>query len=849
MNEQQRILVERLTEMEISLNRFFRIKPNKSPSEPEGYTANLKTPEEMDRQGITRWGIMGGDFLVLVDTDKREMYDILSKVLPETFEVTSPRRGVPHKYFIVCGSEVPNRHLHLIGDEEGAGEIRVFHQYLVAPGTEIDYKDLQTGEQKTGQYTITKNVKIARIEYTDFMKAVEPYLGKDKKQPITYEQMRHGVKKGVRHSQGIKYADFLIGIQRFDYTTALHAMREWNKLNDPPMEDHDLERMVEDALGFIASKTPQVGKLGQTENLIDFFLNDIGKRVKKDDPVKISVFATGLSTYLESPINLFLRGESGVGKSYNVTETVKYFPQEDVWYLGGMSQKSLIHGYGTLLNKEGQPIDWDTNPDEPKKHDFAKDDSIGYKQAVEQYKKQKKRFQAEIKDSYTVIDLSRKILVFLEVPEYNTFQMLRPILSHDKFEIEYQFVDKTSAGQLRTMRVIIRGWPATIFLTIDRKYMEELSTRSFSVTPENSEEKIGCANILTNEKVSLPWKHRKETEAFKAISQLIRKLRDLTKKDKIRVIVPFLNLHELFPKQISRDMRDFTHFCEFLQTITLLHYYQRPIAVKEEVRYVLSTFEDVVNALKVYREIFETTRTGTEKRTLEFYHNIMIEKGEEGKKWYLKDLTARYNATAPKKLSERSVRMMLNRLDEIGYINIEEDDVDKRMNVFIPLMKTEEKLQNPVEIGSAIDFHSKMEKGFKIWQTDIAETLPFYYNEKISNDPEEWVEDPISVSQLQSMVLDGQRNISSSVEGGSAAIILNEEIKPKTGKKSETTAKLDSTEKRNISTRSPQMTEEKQKRLGLIPCPYCKMCFATDVDLSIHVSSYHESSSEYARQS
>lgn len=804
MNAERDILVKRLHEAGFDSRRFLKVNAEKAAFETN-FQDRLYTPEELDRQGVTRYGICGKDGLVLVDTDKRGMADIIRKILPATFEATSPRRKLPHFYYAVEGGEVANKTLHLPNDEDGSGEIRAQNEYLVAPGTVIRFKDLVTGQETTGTYKVLNDRPISKLNYADFMKAVEPFLGKDKRQKITFEQMREGVPQGIRHKQGIKYANFLVGVQQFDYATALHAMREWNKLNRPPMDDDDLERMVDDALGYVATNSPKVGKLGQKENLIDYFLKDIGERVKKDDPVKISVFTTGLSTYLESPINLFLRGESGVGKSYNVTETLKYFPQEDIWYLGGMSQKSLVHGHGTVLNKDGKPLDWDARPLKPKRGDFAKADKDGYDEAYKQYEKQSKAFSKEIAGSYTLIDLSRKILVFLEVPEYNTFQMLRPILSHDKMEIEYRFVDRTGAGQLRTMRVIIRGWPATIFLTLDRKYMEELSTRSFSATPENSEEKIKSANELTNEKVSLPWKHKQETEAFTAISQLIRKLRDLTAKEKIRVMIPFLNLVELFPHRISRDMRDFAHFCEFLQTITLLHYYQRPIVVKDEDKYVLSTLEDVTEALKVYREIFETTRTGTERRTLEFYHNIIKTKDS----WYLKELTEKYNATAPKKLSERSIRVMLDRLDEIGYINMREDDEDKRKNLFVPLMKSEEKLQNPAETVSATDFKANMEKGFETWKTNIAAAHAFYYNRKVSDNPEAWTEESISREQLQGIVLEGQRNIFSNLQTDSAAIILNEEKASEAEKKPETITERDSTPICNISALTIQEVLEK----------------------------------------
>jgi len=248
MNEQLAILISRLREGELSLNRFLKVDEKKAAFEP-AWQNKLYGPESLD--SYPRWGICGKDNLVLMDSDKIEMYEALSKVSPDTFEVTSPRRGIPAKYLIVCGKQVPNKTLHLNGEEEGAGEIRADNEYLVTCGTEITFKDLVTGEQRTGVYKITKNIPIARMEYDDFMKAVLPFLGKDSTQKITFKQMREGVPSGTRHAQGIKYATFLVGVQKFDSVTALHAMQDWNKLNLPPMEENDLIRMVENASGYV----------------------------------------------------------------------------------------------------------------------------------------------------------------------------------------------------------------------------------------------------------------------------------------------------------------------------------------------------------------------------------------------------------------------------------------------------------------------------------------------------------------------------------------------------------------------------------------------------------------------
>jgi len=250
MNAEQETLVKRLIEAGLSTRCFLKVNAYKRAYEDD-WPNRLYTPEELTVLGQERWGICGKSGLIPLDTDNEEMATEIRSALPPTLEILSPRRKVPHFFFVVEGGEVPNKTLHLKGDEKGSGEVRAQNEYLVAAGTEINFSVKETGEEKTGRYTILYDRPIAKVQHTDFMKAIEPYLGKDSTQKITFKQMREGVPSGTRHAKGIRYADFLIGVQKFDGVTALHAMQAWNKLNQPPMEENDLIRMVENASGYV----------------------------------------------------------------------------------------------------------------------------------------------------------------------------------------------------------------------------------------------------------------------------------------------------------------------------------------------------------------------------------------------------------------------------------------------------------------------------------------------------------------------------------------------------------------------------------------------------------------------
>jgi len=199
-----------------------------------------------------RWGCAGREGLVCIDTDDAVMAEIVRSVIPHTFETQSPRRELPHFYLKVIGGQVPNRTLYHAGNKKG-GEIRANNHYLVAPGTEIRYKDLTTEEEKTGRYTITQDIPIATMTFEDFMEKFKIHLkGEgDESQRLRPEQITEGVEAGERHAVGIKFATRLVGYSGLSPDQALASMRVWNQDLKPPMDDADLIRMVKNAKGYV----------------------------------------------------------------------------------------------------------------------------------------------------------------------------------------------------------------------------------------------------------------------------------------------------------------------------------------------------------------------------------------------------------------------------------------------------------------------------------------------------------------------------------------------------------------------------------------------------------------------
>ena len=170
----------------------------------------------------------------------------------------------------------------------------------------------------------------------------------------------------------------------------------------------------------------------------EFTVRTIKKVVKREDVLVRQIFYTGLSTYTFDPINLGIIAPTSEGKTYVVTRALKPFPEEDVWNIGNMSTKVLVRQKGILVGPDGKPIREQVN--ELKKRiralGSAKKDAEEKQALIEE-------LDELVENAKTEIDLSGKILVFLEPPHRELWNLVKPILSHDLVKIDFPYVDRT----------------------------------------------------------------------------------------------------------------------------------------------------------------------------------------------------------------------------------------------------------------------------------------------------------------------------------------------------------------------------------------------------------------------
>ena len=306
----------------------------------------------------------------------------------------------------------------------------------------------------------------------------------------------------------------------------------------------------------------------------------IGLTIKQDVENKIVAFLCQLSAYTESAqFNVSFNAPSSTGKSYIPTEVARLFPQKDVLELAQCSPTAFFHDFG----------EWDE------------------------------------KRKMSIVDLSRKIIIFLDQPHNDLLARLRPVLSHDKKEIMNKITDKSQKMGLRTKTILIKGFPAVIFCSAGVKIDEQEGTRFILLSPETSQEKL-------REGISEKIRKEVDPEAYRQWleSNPERKLL----KDRIKAIarakikdVKIANQEELeriFLKEKvmlkPRHQRDIGRLINIIKTFALLNLWFR----EREGDLIISSETDIQEGVKLWAKIAESQDYNLPPFIYDLYKEIIL---------------------------------------------------------------------------------------------------------------------------------------------------------------------------------------------------------------------------------
>ncbi|MEM4713865.1 MAG: hypothetical protein QXQ61_04870 [Candidatus Bathyarchaeia archaeon] len=407
----------------------------------------------------------------------------------------------------------------------------------------------------------------------------------------------------------------------------------------------------------------------------------LGSTVKHDDQNKAITFLTMLLTYTEEDqINLGFLAESSSGKSYIPLEISAYFPQEDVIKLGYASPTAFFHDYGTLMLKEGIPVNFELKPNKASiKEDLEVEKGDVSREEVERvYKREMRRWRELLKGSYYLVDLHQKILIFLDMPHDQLLQRLRSLLSHDDKTICLKITDKRDKGGLRTKSVVIRGFPTVIFCSAKFSLADQEKTRLLLLSPEISQEKL-------RESIALKIEKEADREAFlkrlmedpkrRMFIERVKRIKEARIK---QIIIPeeyrsliyqqFLEDHRFL---VPRHQRDISRLLALIKAHALLNFMHR----KRVNDSIIVEKEDVEAGFQLYYGIAESNEMGLSPEIYNIYQKIKPHISSEG--IIRNDFQKIYYTIFHKPLGQKRCQEILDILTSCGLL-IEDVDQDKR---------------------------------------------------------------------------------------------------------------------------------------------------------------------------
>ncbi len=356
-----------------------------------------------------------------------------------------------------------------------------------------------------------------------------------------------------------------------------------------------------------------------------------------------------LSAYTEdSQFNVSFNAPSSTGKSYIPTEIAKLFPEKDVIEIGYCSPTAFFHDTG-------------------------------------KFNKKRKGYE---------IDLSRKILIFLDQPHAMLLERLRPLLSHDKKEMRLKITDKSQKAGLRTKNVFIKGYPAVIFCSAGLKIDEQEGTRFLLLSPQTNQEKI---------REAIQERIRKETDSDtyqkwlnddperELLKERIKAIKSEHVKD-IKIADPKL-IEKIFleKKEIlkPRHQRDIGRFISLIKIFTLLNLWFR----KRENNIIIADNKDIKEAMLIWDKISESQEYNLPPFIYDLYKDVIVDiwrgKNNSRVKFGIdrNDIVKRHFEVYGRMLPDWQLRQQIIPMLEVsGLISQEQDPNDKRKMLIRPIV-------------------------------------------------------------------------------------------------------------------------------------------------------------------
>jgi hypothetical protein len=305
----------------------------------------------------------------------------------------------------------------------------------------------------------------------------------------------------------------------------------------------------------------------------------LSKRIKNDYENKlITFYAMELAYTHDSQLNISYNAQSAAGKSYITTTVASLFPDEDKIELMRASPTALIYKEGVVDEETGA----------------------------------------------TIIDLSRKILIFYEVPSPETQKMLRSVMSHDTWDNRSLLTNKDKKGANRAQEIIIRGFPTTIFCSAGLQLDEQEATRAILLSPEVTDEKLTASIHFAALRNSGDSDFLNSLDKDSEIQLLKKRIEDIKAAGVDDIYIPNVEAVEkrflaMVGKAKPRHSRDIDHLLKLVKAIALLNLWHRRTGDK-----VIANQSDVDQAFELWEAISDSQDLNIPPMLLDLYKNAIV---------------------------------------------------------------------------------------------------------------------------------------------------------------------------------------------------------------------------------
>jgi|ADGO01.1.fsa_nt_gi hypothetical protein len=388
--------------------------------------------------------------------------------------------------------------------------------------------------------------------------------------------------------------------------------------------------------------------------------------IKHDNDNKLATFLAELSAYTEdAQLNIFFNAPSSSGKSFIPTSVAELFPQEDIISLGYVSPTAFFHMTGKFDKEKGQYI----------------------------------------------VDLERKVVIFLDQPHTMLLEHLRPLLSHDKKEIEMQITDKSQKYGLRTKKVLLKGYPVVIFCSAGLRLDEQEATRFLLLSPELTQEKLRASVTEVLRRQANPTTYQNSVELNPKRQQLKERIAaikhagisgiHISENDIGYIEGRFLASR---PMLKPRHQRDVKRLLSLVKVFALLNLWHR----QRDGGNITASRTDIDNALFLWDSISLAQDLSIPPYVYKFYEDIIISAFKEKNSGNTaqigvsrSEITRKHLAVYRRPIDPLTLRQqLLPLLSQSGLIIEVPDPHDKRSKLIYPQLRNSE-LHGGV--GNAVD--------------------------------------------------------------------------------------------------------------------------------------------------